>query len=73
MFFSMKGPVVLLGQYKTHRAAYIKDVISQGGRGFLAKLDVCRRGGGRGHANIDVYSYCVKMSPIEEIYHEFFQ
>ena len=30
-------------------------------------------GGGRGQAKIDVYNYCVIISPFEEIYDEFFQ
>ena len=36
--------------------------------GGLAKIDICRRGGGRGQAKIDVYNFCLIRSPFEEIY-----
>ena len=38
------------------------------GEGGLAKIDVFRRGGGRGQAKIDVFNFFVIMSPFEEIY-----
>ena len=33
---------------RSHKATFIKDVINRGGRGGLAKIDVCRRGGREG-------------------------
>ena len=56
-FFLKKGPhykVFLNVSYNyLHKidiikAAFIKDVIIQGGRGGQAKIDVCRRGGREG-------------------------
>ena len=55
--------------FNFYMAAFIKDVIHQGGGGSGKN----RRGGGRGQAKIDVFNFCVIMLPFEEIYEEFFQ